>query len=56
MVPDSKRFLDDIESQLSSVAAELPLGSLSNVSKNIEGLQSEISKYTPDAENIDAIR
>lgn len=55
-VPDSKTFLDDIKDQISSVTSEIPLDALSDVSKTIEQLQSNISKYTPDIRNIDSIR
>lgn len=56
MCPESKTYLDDIKNKISSVTSEIPLDPLSDVSKQIEQVQNDIIKYTPDVKNIDIMR
>lgn len=55
-VPDSKQFLNDIKSQISSVTDEIPLETLSAVSEQVRLLQGNITKYAPDVEKYESIR
>lgn len=55
-VTGSKTFLDNIKTQISSVAEEIPLDALSDASQSIEQAQSEINRLAPQILHIDSIR
>lgn len=56
LVPESKKFLENIRTQISSVPKVVPLEPLSIVSQNIQYAQDNITKYAPEAQKIDSTR
>lgn len=55
-VPDSKKFLNDIKSQISTVTDKIPLATLSDVSQTIQEVQGNFTEFTPAIQVIELIR
>lgn len=55
-VLESKRLLNDIKTQISSIEDQIPLSSLADVSASLDQVQSDIDKYIPDVQSIESIR
>lgn len=53
---DSKKLLNDIETQISQVKDDIPLTPLNDALNFLGDVQGEINKYTPEVEKIEKIR
>lgn len=53
---DSQQRLDEIKTQVSQVTNDIPLSALTNVSKTLEQVQKDISRFTPEIERAEHIR
>lgn len=56
VVENSQQRLDEIKTQVSQVTNDIPLSALTNVSKTLEQVQKDISKFTPEIERAEHIR